>query len=101
MVQVCEVYLHLAWQCGGVCNGNDTYVHMYVCCVVLCMQSTTPSPVKYQKIETLAKVDAYKPFGSAQPRFVAGAEVSSHVGQAGLRLALLACLPVCLLGCKD
>ena len=44
------------------------------------MQSTTPSPVKYQKIEPLAKVDAYKPFGSAQPRFMAGAEVSVHAG---------------------
>ena len=65
-------------------------------CVVLCVQSTTPSPVKYQKIDTLAKVDAYKPFGSAQPRFVAGAEVSSHVGQAGLRLTLLACLCLCV-----
>ena len=48
------------------------------------MQSTTPSPVKYQKIEPLAKVDAYKPFGSAQPRFMAGAEVSF---QAGARLS--------------
>ena len=44
------------------------------------MQSTTPSPVKYQRIEPHAKVEAYKPFGSAQSRFMAGAEVSFCVG---------------------
>ena len=47
-------------------------------CVCLCVQSATPSPVKYQKIVPLAKVDAYKSFGSAQPRFVIGAEEVSH-----------------------
>ena len=63
----------------GVCV---THVLTLMICV-LCMQSTTPSPVKYQKIEPHAKVEAYRPFGSAQSRFMAGAEVSFCVGQSG------------------
>lgn len=54
--------------CVGMC------VTRVMC--VLCVQSSTPSPVKYQTIEHLAPDGAYKPFGSDQPRFVAGAEVS-------------------------
>ena len=54
--------------CVGVC------VTRVMC--TPCIQSSTPSLVKYQKIEQLAPDDAYKPFGSDQPRFVAGAEVS-------------------------